>query len=158
MPQPRPARLALGFVLAPLVPAFVWAFSPFILGTEQAGIASSINFFVTVCIFAYGAAALIGIPAYLLLRRLLRPRLATLMAAGGLVAIVPWLIIAPPFAKGPARYAAVGDCVTVIDGVRTWCGLFLDLRLLAFVFALGALGGLMFWHAAVWRDGRLNVL
>jgi hypothetical protein len=138
------------------VPAAAWVFSPFLLGVGEANLASSTNVFVIVCIVAYGAVALIGVPVFFLLRWRVRPRLATLAAAGGLIALVPWFVVVPPFGTSPASYAAVGDCVTVIDGARTWCGHLLNLKLAAFMFALGALGGLTFWLAAVWGDDRLR--
>jgi hypothetical protein len=156
MPQPRPARLALGFLLAPLVPAFVWAFSPFWFSFDRVNVAGAASFLVWIAIVAYATAAVDGIPVYVLLRRRLRPRLATVAAAAGLIAIVPWLALYFASLPSPAAYARVGDCVTVVDGARTWCGYVEDLKLFAFVFILGALGGVTFWLCAVWRDERLK--
>ena len=155
-PRPKLWRLVLGFLLAPLVPAAAWAFALSGLSFDWTSIMGAAAFLYFVAVPAYATAALIGVPVYLLLRRRLRPRLATVAALGGLIALAPWLVLYLVSGPLPVDYARIGSCITVVDGVRTWCGYLEYVKLFGFLFLLGALGGLTFWLAAIWRDDRLN--
>lgn len=97
----------------------------------------------------YPATIVAGIPAYFVLRNWFRPHIATIMLAGGVVAMTPWLLL---FFLSRPDYGEVGDCVTEINGQMTWCGFVGTLRFLAEIFAYGAFGGLVFWVCAVWGD------
>ena len=71
------------------------------------------------------------------------------MLFGGTIAAFPWvlhwLLTAPP------SHAQIGKCVTAINGQTTWCGYLEGLKLLAMIFGLGAVGGLVFWICVAWR-------
>jgi hypothetical protein len=135
-------RVAAGFLLAPLVPAALYStvMVPFQL-------------IWIVLLFAYVPVFVVGIPAYFLLRDCLRPRIVTLLLAGGMVAISPWLAL---MLLSGAEHASVGDCVTVLKGRTTWCGFKLHVAFLGKVFAFGVLGGAVFWLCAVSRASRLQ--
>ena len=141
-PSPRPQawRVLLGFLLAPLVPAIVFS----LLASGDLSAVST-----AVIYGGYPPAIVLGVPAYLLLRNRLSPRVWLAMLAGGIIAALPWVALAllPP----AASYAEVGPCVSVIDGKRTWCELVESAKFAAIVFALGALGGVVFWLCAAWR-------
>ena len=141
-PRPRPKvwRLLLGFLLAPLAPAVL-------LSLIESGNLSIVP--VTLMYGGYPPAILLGVPAYFLLRNHLQPHFWLAMLAGGIVAALPWVALAllPP----AASYAEIGQCVSVMDGKHTWCGLWESARFASMVFALGALGGLVFWLCAIWR-------
>ena len=138
-PQPPAWRLLLGLVLAPLLPAVLFSLI-------ESGDLGSV--WLAAVFGGYPAAIVLGIPAYLLLRNRVEPRVGTLMLVGGLIAMAPWLLLS--LVSG-ADQAAVGNCVTVIDGRRTWCGYLSMIDMLARIFAYGAIGGLAFWICAVWR-------
>jgi hypothetical protein len=111
---------------------------------------------VAVLYGGYPPALVLGLPAYLALRRRVRPRPATLALVGGAIAILPWLWIMywPGLRAGVSSQA--GNCVSEIDGVTTWCGHLENVKYLALIFAAGAVGGLAFWLCAVWRDPNLD--
>jgi hypothetical protein len=150
MPSPRPWRLAAGFLLAPLVPAALWS----LLSLGQQPISGILNFAITVALIGgFPAALVLGVPVYLLLRRRLRPKLPVVVFFGGLIAAMPWLAIMGVM-KNPTS-AAIGTCQTVLDGQTTWCGYLVGLKFLSLIFGFGAVGGLTFWIAVVWKDPRL---
>jgi hypothetical protein len=154
IPQPKPWRLLLGFLMAPIAPATLLALWPVLLGTEQPDVAAIARTMFAVLVYGGIPAVLVlGVPLYLALRRRLYPRLATIVAAGGLIAVLPWLVLVMWSAQ-VASYAEVDSCVSVIDGVRTWCGYLEVMKFLAMIFGLGAVGGLTFWLCVVWRDPR----
>jgi hypothetical protein len=141
MPQPslKPQawRIVLGFLVAPFVAAVLLS----ALNRDPTILWPALIY------GAYPATIVIGIPLYFALRNLVPPRLWILMLAGGFVAAFPWalLLLSPP------DQASVGNCVAVVDGRTTWCGMLQNAGFLGYIFAFGALGGLVFWLCAVWR-------
>ena len=151
---PKLWRLALGFLLAPLVPA---ALLPGILYGEPLAIVEGGYIVVAGLFFAYPPALLLGVPAYLLLRRRVRPSAVAVAIVGGLVAALPWLALGLlRLVSSNPDPAWVGNCQTVLDGERTWCG-YLEIlkgtaQVTALGFGLGLIGGLTFWFCVYWRS------
>jgi len=152
LPQPKPWRIAFGFFAAPLVPAALWLLPGLWGGAPLASYGSQV---MLVAVYgAYPATMLLAVPAFFALRRRIRPRLITILLAGGLIAAAPWpslmLLLPNP------EEAWIGSCRTVVDGKTTWCGYLEGMKFIAFVFGLGAIGGVAFWICVVWRDARLG--
>jgi len=152
LPRPKLWRVAFGFVAAPLVPAALWMLPELWNG---APLASYGSFVMLVAIYgAYPATILLGVPAYFVLRRRMRPLLVSLLLAGGLIAAAPWpalmLLLPNP------QDAWIGGCHTVVDGKTTWCGYWEGVKFIGWIFALGATGGVAFWICVVWRDPKLG--
>jgi hypothetical protein len=150
-PQPKPWRLALGFLVAPLVPAALWLMPGLWHGTPITSFGSQVM--LVVIYGPYPATALLGLPAYLMLRRRLSPRFITVALAGGLIAAAPWSVLMLLLPKPSDAW--IGSCHTVIDGQTTWCGYLEGIKFIGLVFGLGAIGGIAFWICAIWRDARL---
>jgi len=141
---PPLSRLILGFLAAPIIPAAAWAL---IMEGFQLSIDRFLLWLTVTLIAVYPTALLVGIPTYLLLRRYLRPRLLTIMTVAGIIAVIPWLALTLP------SYVSV-RCLGMIDGAMRPCGYrhyLEDRQLLALIFALGMLGGAVFWLCAVWQ-------
>jgi hypothetical protein len=145
LPRPNGRRVALGFVLAPALAAA--AFS------VVEGDSSPTMFVAAMLYGALPATIVLGIPAYFILRNWCRPHVATIVLVGGLIAIIPWVLL---FIIGGPEQGQVGNCVTTINGQMTWCGFVGALEVLAEIFAFGAFGGLVFWFCAVWHAGLLD--
>ena len=145
--QPPTWRVVLAFVLAPLVPAALVAATTLFDGSPNGGYLTWLALFAV--FGAYPATVLFGLPAFFLLRRRLKPRLASVVLVGGLVAAAPWLLIVV-FVPNPDS-AMIGEHVTVNHGVKTIWGWIEGLKLVGGVFLLGLLGGIAFWFAALWR-------
>ena len=143
-PDPKAWRLLLGFLLAPVLPSIFYALL-------LKGDLSLLG--LVLVIGGYVPTILIGLPLYLVLRNRVRLRVWIVMLAGGFVAVVPWVILS---LLSPADYASLGDCVSVINGRTTWCGHVRNFELYALLFALGAVGGLVFWICAVWKGFGLG--
>ncbi|MBB2961189.1 hypothetical protein [Methylobacterium sp. R2-1] len=95
---------------------------------------------------AYPAAVMLGIPAFLMLRKKLHPSPVNCALVGAVTASLPWLIVMLFF---PPQYAGIGDRATVIDYTRTAYG-WQEMFLTIFKTALfGACGGFIFWVIAV---------
>jgi hypothetical protein len=131
--KPPVWRVALGFLLAPLVAAL--AFSLIEDG--------SLNLVVLAVLFGgYPAAIVLGVPAYLLLHNYMQPRFWVLMLAGGIIAVLPWMGLELLNSEASSQ---LGDCQRRINGRMTWCGFLINLRFWGYIFLYGAFGGLVFW-------------
>ena len=153
LPTPRLWRVALGFLVAPLAGGA--AISAMALA-DASPLSDAFSFAALAVLYGgYPPALVLGIPAYLALRRRVRPRPATLALAGGTIAILPWLwaMYWPGLRAGVS--SQVGNCVSEINGATTWCGHLENAKYLALIFAAGAVGGLAFWLCAAWRDPNL---
>lgn len=94
---------------------------------------------------AYPPALLLGIPAYLMLRRHFAPRPLSCAIVGGGVAAIPWLFLV--FASRPTT-ASIGGWSTVIDGQYTAYGWLTNAALVGVIALVGAAAGLAFWAIA----------
>jgi hypothetical protein len=152
LPQPKPWRVALGFLVAPLVPAALWLLPGLLYGATAASYGS---FVILIAVYAaYPPTLLLGLPTYFVLRRWIRPRFMTILLVAGLIAAVPWsaLLLMLPNPQD----AWTGACHTVVDGRTTWCGYLEGMKFIGLVFGLGAIAGAVFWTCVVWRDARLG--
>jgi hypothetical protein len=93
---------------------------------------------------AYSIALVVGVPAYLVLRRRLRPRLGYVVISGGLVAAAPL-----------ALFGAI-DVLKTPKPSLTWAEVIEFVGSIGPIFAAGAVTGLVFWLVAVWRDPNPN--
>ncbi|MBF9233990.1 hypothetical protein I2H38_11430 [Microvirga sp. BT350] len=102
-------------------------------------------FFVTFAT-ALGCAIILGAPAYWVLRRYVRPTSIFITLTGGLLALVPGLLIAIGFWSRAieARDRMPAGIVAA------------ELRFLGLLFASGFVGGLSFWICAVWHNLKLS--
>ena len=145
--QPKIWRIALAFLIAPLVPAAVAPIATIFDGLPNG------SYLRTVALFAlfgaYPATIIFGVPALLILRRRLKPRFVYVALAGGFVAAAPWLLLVL-FGPNPDA-ASTGTQVTVQAGHKTLWGWIEDLRMVGGIFLLGLIGGVAFWLVAVCR-------
>lgn len=142
-------RLVLAFILAPLAPAALIATATLFDGLDNGGFLRTA---VLIALFGgYPATLLFGLPAFLILKRWVRPRLIWIVLVGGLVATAP-VACSLASVRLPER-ATVDGVDTVQDGRLTAAGRSQNARLLEATFVLGALGGLTFWLAGVRRLG-----
>lgn len=126
IPAPPWWRLALAFLIAPILPALLFAEWEW-RGSQST--ATLFDRFMLVSILgAYPAAILCGIPALVILRKRVKPTLLAIALAGGLVASLPWWIF------------AILSGSDMIDAI-------LETALPAFV--LGLLGGVIFFIVGV---------
>jgi len=130
-----PFRLYWGFLLAPLIPILVATLWP--LWSGRPPLLAVLPLFM---LFAYAPALIVGIPAYLGLRHLLRPTLVTTSLTGGVVACSPWLLVL--LLGGGSASARSGDWAAIVGGANGIAG----------VLALGSLGGAIFWLVVVWHS------
>ena len=149
-PTPRRWRLALGFVLAPLVPSAALAFA-FQFANDDLG--RFLGLTMLISLFGpYPTALIVGVPTYLGLIQSVRPRLAWSALAGGAVASTPVVLIGVPL----CLTLLVVACVQVAQHQPTdLTPVLAGLGFGALVFGLGSLGGLVFWICVFWLDPRL---
>lgn len=150
--SPAAWRVAVAFVAAPLVVAvgLAWAEPPYggpdrMRRVVEAGIAYAL-------VGAYPPALLLGVPAFLALRRRLRPTALNCMLVGAAVAALPWLLLGP-LLPGSDDATIMGRA-TRIDGRTTPWGWFLLARFVAMTAGAGAVGGAVFWLTAAARMPR----
>lgn len=141
--DPRSDRKAL--ILAPLLPAALWTLADGVDRAVSFGPAYFVGALLLgfyVAIVMEMVALVVGLPLVLTLRRHLHS-LPVCLVMGGLVATLPWILVAT-FAPLPDA-ASVGGVSTVIDGRRTsqWYTETAFVGGLCLLF--GAIGGLAFW-------------
>jgi hypothetical protein len=132
-------RVAKAFLIAPLSGSIVFAgwYVPALRLDWLMGFIWTVIFAATV---AYSIALVVGVPAYLVLRRLLRPRLFNVVLSGGLVATAPFTLL---------------GIITVLgkpNPSMTWADVVEFIVFVGPIFAAGLVTGLAFWLIAVWRD------
>jgi len=86
-------RLILGFVLAPFAPGFLFLLLSLFLGKLGEGF----WMFFLISIFTYAVAVFLGIPTYILLRKIKATSLASYFIAGGILSsvLILYLIVMP---------------------------------------------------------------
>ena len=101
------------------------------------------------------ATLVLGIPAFLLLKKLVRPTIFSCALAGAIVASLPWFILSV-FSGESASSASINGHVTVQNGSHTiWWWYYLG-QFEALVAAAGAIGGVVFWAIAAAKMPKLG--
>ncbi len=145
--------MTLGFIIAPTVAALIMA--AWLPGYN--GLPAIQAFWNSAWLYAvigaYPPTLLLGVPAYLALRRHVAATLRNCALVGAALPLLSWglLSVLPP----SAGWENVGGKAVVIDGHRTFYGWLLVGRDLAELAAIGAVAGLVFGLIVVgWRRGR----
>jgi len=141
----------LAFILAPLAPALLISLPTSFDGLDNGGLLKTVAMFAL--FGGYPATLIFGVPALLILKRWLRPRLMWLMLAGGLVASAP---VACSTLTGPQPESAWVDGRLIAQGGNlTEAGWTQMSHLLVAIFVLCATGGLTFWLVGVRQPGKV---
>ncbi|MBW4657006.1 MAG: hypothetical protein KME20_28760 [Kaiparowitsia implicata GSE-PSE-MK54-09C] len=147
---PAAWRITLAFVLAPLSGAMVAS----CLNLIVLGDVSLRVFYDGIWLYSIGAypsAALIGVPAYFLLRCWVKPTLLNCAAVGALVAVSPWLFFDLLHTPDNNFQAGFEGRDTVVNGHRTAFGWEMWFRGLLRTAVAGFAGGAAFWAVALDR-------
>ncbi len=147
-PAPPAWRIILAFLIAPGAAALAFACLGAVVTSPPEGAPDTIGWigimtYLYALFGAYLPTLVLGVPAFLVLRRWLRPTLLNCALVGAAVAAGPWLLMLP-LASLPG-YGQIGGQVPAINGRLTLWGWFLQVRWIALVGGMGALGGAMFW-------------
>ena len=139
-------RVVAAFVFAPFFAALAFAFYE----PAYDGLASySERVLRSAIIYAVVGALLptvvLGIPAFLVLRKFLQATALNCVIAGAVIAAIPWAILG---LRPSADSASIGGRATVINGEYTAYGWQEFGQFLMIIGAAGALGGLFFWLIA----------
>lgn len=137
-PQPRLARVVLGFVLAPMLGVLalvLWLFGSALWAQGQQ-LTYALPGITVMAVAAAGIAAVttlvLGLPTYLILRRRVRFTLLSVTLIGGLVAVAGAFLLALVLPEGENLGRSLGFALTF--------------------FVFGCVGGFTFWLCAFWRD------
>jgi hypothetical protein len=150
--QPSRWRVVAAFLIAPFVAASIFG----VAAPAYAGLPDLLDRIVksTIAYLLFGAyptAFLLGVPAFLFLRRRLRPTAVNCALVGSMIASLPWLALG---LLSPVNYSYDDGHVTTLNGQKTPWG-WIDLAtLVGQMAALGLLGGLVFWLVAAARLRR----
>ena len=146
IPPPDAERVFWAFILAPAVGAFALAcYEPLYSGLPHLVDRIFQTFYVYLVVGAYPPTLIFGLPAYLILRRRIRPTALNCAIAGAIVAALPWILIG---LLSLPDYATEDGHITNENGHLTLWGLY-DLAKLAGPIALiGSFTGVVFWAAA----------
>ena len=94
---------------------------------------------------AYILAAIIGAPAYFLLKRFNWLNLLSILAVSFCISALPWALLS----MSPADYSVLGQDVMVINGQYTEIGMQYRCRFILEMGTFGAISGLLFWFIGV---------
>jgi hypothetical protein len=139
-------RLAVAFALAPVVPALAFAMLfPMYEGLPDLWVRVVNTLPAVLIVGGYIPGLVLGVPAFLFLRKYVAFNLLNCTVVGAVVAALPWaLLVLFPV----AQEASLDGSMTVADGHLTWFGLLTGAALVALVTPFGALGGVAFWFTA----------
>jgi hypothetical protein len=148
IPQPEIGRLIYGFAMAPLIATLALMllsrlFSPSNPVSVSLGL---ITFFLALAI-AIMSMVMFGIPAYLLLRRRVRPTLPRIALTGGFLGLASLLIF-----PGPAWLIRIYESWDQLPPGT----LIAELRFFGLIMVSGLIGGVVFWFCTVWRDPNFS--
>jgi hypothetical protein len=148
IPQPEVGRLIYGFAMAPLIATLSWMLLSGLFSSSKSGSASLglITFFLALAI-AIMSMVMFGIPAYLLLRRRIRPTLSRIALTGGFLGLASLSIF-----PGPAWLIGIYEGWDQLPPGT----LIAELRFFGLIMASGLIGGVAFWFCTVWRDPNFS--
>ena len=140
-------RLAIAFVIVPAVAALAMAIQqPLYAGLPDFWDRVFRTAVVNAVVGAYPAALVLGVPAYLVFRKRLRPTVLNCSVVGAAVAALPWLLLG--LISSP-DYAYSNGHVTHQNGHLTLWGL-VDLAIFTgWIGLFGAGAGVLFWLITV---------
>jgi hypothetical protein len=140
-------RLAAAFVLAPLTASFLMAIlEPAYAGLHDWAPRILHTTLANAVIGGYPAAFILGLPAYMFLRKSLRPTMINCMLAGGVVAAAPWFF-AFLFLPGPDEAFSAGHVTYHLGHATPWGWAAAAIIVVKTAF-FGSLGGAVFWAVA----------
>ena len=140
------ARVVLAFVLTPLFASLVVALAmPLYAGLTSYSDRVLRSWPVYAVFGAAPATLVFGIPAFLLLKKLVRPTIIWCGLAGALVAALPWFFVG--LLAGPDQ-AWTDDHATILNGHYTLYGWLEFGWFLLMTASAGAVGGAIFWMIA----------
>lgn len=132
------ARQISALFLAPVAPCLIIFLAGF-----PGGILNSLGFSALLLCYGEALAFVIGLPALIILRRIIRPRLIYTMIAGGMIANAPWAFLAV-MGLIAAIHAPLVEVFTLPMVAMAAAVVF-------GTFCLGAFGGAVFWAIATQR-------
>jgi hypothetical protein len=139
-------RVLLAFAVAPAVAALAFScVSPAYEGLPNIFDRIWRTFPLAALVGGYLPAILIGLPAYAILRRRLRPTLLNCTGVAASVAGLPWILLS---VLPAADSASINGHATVVNHHVTWFGVWTGLEMAAMAGAFGATAGLVFWLIA----------
>jgi hypothetical protein len=144
---PAAWRLVLAFVIAPLCGATVLTILQLGWSTSPTKLIDSVRL---LSIGAFPAVALLGLPAYFILRNIAAPSLLNCAVVGAMVAVLPGLLLELLPMSEHVQFS-IGGRATVIDGHRTAWGWELWRASLIKTAGAGLAGGAVFWVLALSR-------
>jgi hypothetical protein len=104
------------------------------------------NFLVICITMATAYVIVLGVPTYLLLRKLNAVRWWSTIASGFILGAIPVAILSWPLRYfGIRTSATVNGVETIVDGVPTYAGWLQYASGVSFVGAIGAVGAIAFW-------------
>lgn len=137
-------RVALAFLIVPGVAAVLMAMVfPLYAGLPNIFERIGRTAIAYAMFGAYPPALLFGIPVYFVLRKFVSFALINCSLTGGLIAILPWILLVI-FAP-EADQASVNGIPTVVDGRMTAYGWLMLAKDFATVFPFGLGAGVLFW-------------
>lgn len=135
--------VAAGFVLAPAISALAFSIlNPMYAGLPDVSVRIWKTFPLVAIVGGYLPALVFGLPAYLFLRRRLRPTVLSCAIVGAIVAALPWALLT---LLPAAQEASIDGRPTVLNGHLTWFGLYEGAKLVGQIGVFGCLGGVAFW-------------
>ena len=121
-------RLVLGFAIAPLIASVTLAcIMPLYAGLPNFLTRVAQTAWIYALFGGYPPTIVLGVPAYLVLRRRVAPSVINCALVGSIIAATPWIILGM---RSKATYAYSNNHVTVQDSVMTWWGLLDFMRVL----------------------------
>ncbi|WP_165899621.1 hypothetical protein [Sphingomonas sp. PP-CE-1G-424] len=150
-------RIIAAFLIVPGVAALVMA----IMMPAYDGISDPLeriwrSALVFAVVGAYPATVILGLPAFLILRRRFEATLLNCSLTGAVAAALPWLILSSLITPDSA---STGGRATVLHGSLTPYGWLTNLTFIGQIALFGAGGGMLFWlfAAAGWKIEKVDL-
>lgn len=148
-------RITLAFVVAPAFASVMMA----LIAPAFAGLPSWAERVIETAktyalLGAYPTTLFVGVPAYFMLRRHFAALPINCVAAGALVAALPWLALIS--IVGPAGSASIDGRATVVDGHFTGFGWLVLAWFIGQIAIVGAVAGGLFWAIAAAGDKKIE--